>query len=139
MRTNRLTSLGDTWLSKLETAVARQRRNATLLLAYLAEFEARKLYLPAGYSSMFAFCVGELHLSEDATATRLQVARLATRFPTILDALAEGRLHLDAVVLLAPHLDEHTVDELLAAATHKSGDEILRLLAERFPGPDGAR
>ena len=36
-----------------------------MLLADIAEFDARKLYRPAGYSSMFAYCVGSLHRSED--------------------------------------------------------------------------
>ena len=50
--------------------------------------------------------------------------------------MAEGRLHLTAVVLLSPHLREDTAAELIAAATHKTASEIERLLAERFPRPD---
>ena len=38
--------------------------------------------------------------------------------------------------LLVPHLSAETADELLAAATHKSMDEIERLLAERHPRLD---
>ena len=41
-----------------------------------------------------------------------------------------------AVLMLAPHLTSGNVDELLAAATHKSRFEIQQLLAERFPQPD---
>jgi hypothetical protein len=33
------------------------------------------LYAPAGYPSMFKYCVDELHLSEDAAYKRIQVAR----------------------------------------------------------------
>jgi hypothetical protein len=85
---------------------------------------------------MFAYCVGELRLSEDAAFKRITAARAARRFPAVFDAVADGRLHLSAVVLLAPHLTEHTADELLAAATHRTRTEIERLLAERFPRPD---
>jgi len=95
-----------------------------------------QLYLPAAYPSMFAYCVGELHFSEDAAFKRIKAARAARRFPAIFDAVAEGRLHLSAAVMLAPRLTEDTVDELLAAATHKSKAEIEQLLAERFPAPD---
>ena len=34
-----------------------------------------RLYLPAGYPSMYEYCVNELRLSEDATYKRIQAAR----------------------------------------------------------------
>jgi len=85
---------------------------------------------------MFAYCVQELHLSEDEAYKRIRVARAARRFPAIFDALAEGRLQLTAVVMLAPHLAPENADELLAAAAHQSKAEMEQLLAQRFPGPD---
>lgn len=75
-------------------------------------------------------------MSEDAAAKRIQAARAARRFPAILAAVSDGRLHLSAVCLLAPYLIEDTAAELLAAATHRTKSEIERLLAERFPRPD---
>ena len=116
--------------------VAKDRGVTAELLAYLGEIDARKLYLPAAYPSMFAYCVGEFHLSEDATAKRLRVARVARRCPGVLDALAEGRVHLGGLLLLAPHLTPESEAELLAAATHKTKAEIEQLLAERFPRLD---
>ena len=137
MKTYSLSHLSDQVLSRdLAALVARDRTTTAALLAHIAEFDARKLYLPAAYPSMFAYCLGELHLCEQAAFKRIKAARAARRFPAIFDALAEGRLHLSAVVLLVPHLTEDTVNELLAAATHKSKSEIERLLAERFPRPD---
>ena len=123
-------------LSSAADHAGRERAAAADLLADLAEIDARKLYLPAGYSSMFAFCVGDLRLSEDAACKRITVARAARRFPAIFPAVAEGRLHLSGVVLLAPHLVEETAEGLLAAAAHKSKAEIEQLLAERFPRSD---
>ena len=131
-----LSHLADsTLLRDLATLVARDRTTTAELLAHLAEVDARKLYLPAAYPSMFAYCVHELHLSEDAASKRIQAARAARRFPAIFDCLADGRLHLSAVVLLVPHLSESTADELPTAATHKSKAEIEQLLAARFPQP----
>src|SRR5262249_46175953 len=54
----------------------------------------------------------------------------------VFDALAEGRIHLSGLVLLATRLAPESVDELLAAAEGKSKSEIERLLAERHPRPD---
>ena len=137
MRTYSLSHLGDgTLLSQLKALVAQDRVTTAELLAHIAEVDERKLYLPAAYSSMLAYCVGELRLSEDAAAKRIQAARVARRFPAIFEAVATGRLHLTAVVLLAPHLTEHTAPELLATAAYKSKAEIERLVAERFPRPD---
>ncbi len=85
---------------------------------------------------MASYCVGELHLSEDAAFNRIRAARTAREFPALFDALADGRLHLAAVLLLTPRLTAGSVDELIAAAAYKSKAEIERLLAQRFPQPD---
>src|SRR5437867_8464136 len=120
----------------LSALVARERTTTATLLAHLAEVDARRLYLPAAYPSMYAYCVQELRLSEDAAYKHIQAARAARQFPVLFAALADGRLHLSAVVMLAPHLTEETADDLLSAAAHKSKFEIEQLLAERFPRPE---
>ena len=117
----------------LAAAVSRDRATTASLLAHLAEFDARRLYLPAAYPSMHAYCVHELHLSEDSAYKRITAARVARQFPTIFEALAEGRLHLAAVGLLSPYLKPENANELLKAAAHKSKSEIEELLAKRFP------
>ncbi len=48
----------------------------------------------------------------------------------IFEAVAEGRLNLNAVVLLSPHLTLGNSGELLAAAAHMGKPELDRLLAE---------
>ncbi len=123
-------------LRDLAGLVAQDRVTTAALLAHLAEVDARRLYAPAGYPSIHAWCVGKLRLSEDSAAKRIQAARAARRFPAIFPMVAEGRLHLSAVGLLAPHFTQETAGELLAAAVHKTKAQIERLLAERFPRPD---
>src|SRR5262245_39854924 len=105
-------------------------------MEYVGEFDARHAYLPAGYQSMLAYCVGELHRDEQAALKLIRAARIAHKFPVPFDAVADGRLHLTGVILLKPHLTDANVDELLAAAAHKTRTEIELLLAERFPKPD---
>ena len=103
------------------------------LLAHIAEVDARRLYVPAGYPSMHAYCVEELRLSEDAAYKRIQAARAARQFPALFVAVAEGRLHLAAACLLAPHLTPGNAEELIEAATHRRKSEIEELLARRSP------
>lgn len=132
-----LSHLSDrTLLNDLAALVARDHRTTAQLLAHIAEVEERKLYLPAAHRSMFAYCVDVLRMSEDVAFKRIRVARAARRFAEIYDAVAEGRLHVSGVVLLAPHLTESNARELLAAATHKTKSQIEHLLAEMFPQRD---
>jgi hypothetical protein len=107
-----------------------------LEIAHIAEFDARRLYAREGYPSMFDYCLGKARLSDDAALKRIRAARAAREHPELSAALAEGRLHLTAVVLLAPKLARDNVDELIAAATHRTVEEIRTLLAERFPRRD---
>jgi hypothetical protein len=132
-----LSHLSDqTLLHGLAALVARDRANTAELLAHLAEVDERRLYLPAGYPSMFAYCVQELGLCEQAAYYRIRAARTARQFPAIFSAVAERRLHLSTIVLLAPHLTAVNAEQLLSAATSKSKSEVERFLAERFPRPD---
>ena len=137
MTTYSLSHLTNDRLSReLAASAAQDRTSTATLLAHIAEFDARRLYLPAAYPSMHAYCVHELHLSEDSAFKRIRAARTAREYPAVFTAIAEGRLHLTAVVLLGPHLTPETADELLAAAAHKSKPEIEQLIAQRFPRQD---
>lgn len=129
-----LVHLSDTVLLRNLTALVTQERHTTAsLIAHIAEVDDRKLYAPAGYSSMHAYCVDELRLSEDAAYKRIQAARAARRFPAIFGAVAEGRLHLSGACLLAPYLTEATADDLLAEAAARRKADIEAMLARRFP------
>ena len=134
MRTYSLSHLSDPRLLHDLTSAATQVRGATAwLLAHIAEFDARRLYLPQGYPSMYAYCVQKLHFSEDAAYKRIQAARAAREFPAIFEYLADGRLHLTGVGILVPYLTVGNAADLLEAATHRTKAEIQELIARRFP------
>jgi hypothetical protein len=134
MRAYSLSHLSDPELLKgLTSLVAQDCATTAELLAHIAEFDARRLYLPAAHPSTYSYCVNELHLSEDAASKRIQAARLARQFPVLFEALADGRLHLSAVCLLAPYLTPENAEGLLAEAAHRTKAEIEELLVRRFP------
>jgi hypothetical protein len=110
--------------------------NTATLIVLIAEIDLRRLYLPAGYPSMCAYCVQKMRLPREAALKRIHAARAARQYEAILGAVAEGRLNLTGIQLLAPRLTPENADELLAAATCKTKDEIQQLLAARFPRPD---
>src|SRR5262249_25495395 len=120
-------------ISNLSSLVARDRATTAALLAHLAEVDARRLYVPAGYPSMYAYCVHALHFSEDAAYKRIQPARTARQFPELFVALAEGRLHLTGVGVIAPYLTCENARHLIESAANKTKSEIELLIAERFP------
>src|SRR5215471_4321800 len=64
----------DALLQNLATLVSRDRAVTAALLAYIAEADARRLYAPAGYSSMHEYCVTELHLSDEAAGARIRAS-----------------------------------------------------------------
>jgi hypothetical protein len=139
MRAYLLEHLKDAELRRcLFTWGSQERSSTAMFIAHIAEFDRRKLFVPEGYPSMFGYCVRELKLSEGGTYRRIRAARAARKFPTIFEALADGRLHLTAVVLVAPHLTRANHAELIQAAAYKNKSEIELLLAERFPRPDVA-
>jgi hypothetical protein len=58
------TQLTDVALTEeLGRLAARERAATTALIVHLAEFDARRLYEGAGYSSLFQYCRAVLHLS----------------------------------------------------------------------------
>ena len=117
----------------LDVLEAREHATIADLLAHLAEVDERKLYVPAGYESMYAYCVERRGYPEDVACKRIQAARTARRHPEIFVLLAAGELHLCGVLVLGPYLSEANAGELLAAAAGKPRSQIEKLIAERFP------
>ena len=107
-----LTHLSDqSLLRDLKTLVSQDRATTALLIAHLGEVDARRLYAPAGYPSMFEYCVGELRFSEQTTFKRIRVARVAREHPVVYGMLADGRLNLSAIVMLAGYLHPENAEE----------------------------
>jgi len=132
-----LTHLPDsTLLHDFQALDRRVRGDVALLVAHLGEIDARRLYAPQGYPSMFDFCVQQMHYSEQSAFKRIRVARLARQSPTIYDLLAAGKLHLSALVPLSAPLTPKNAGELLAASVHRTKAQLEQMLAERFPQPD---
>lgn len=134
-----LTHRGDAALLRgLAALVVRDRATTARLLAHIAEVDARRLYLPAGYASMHVYCVDVLSLSDDAAYKRIQAARAARDFPALFAAVEAGDLNLTSICLIAPHLSAAHADELIAAASRQPNTRIREWLARRFPGAAAA-
>ena len=126
----------DQLIAETKNAAADERKSTAHLIALLAEFDARKLYLGQGCPSLFAYCTDILHLSEHAAYHRIEAARAAREFVVILDRLASGELTLTAVGLLRSHLTQANCVVLLDAARHQPKRDVERLVASLAPKAD---
>src|SRR5512138_3160520 len=70
------------------------------LLLYLSELDCRKLYRNHACPSLFEFLTTRLGQSEDIAYRWMWGARLLRAFPLVHELLAEGKLHLSALMLL---------------------------------------
>jgi hypothetical protein len=132
-----ISSLSDAeLLANTRGLIGRSNQLLAALLAHLGEVDARGLYRQRACSSLFAYCLYELRLSEDEAVRRVTAARLVRKFPELLDAVAAGELHLTGLVLLGPHLTRENLGEVMARAKHRSKKEITKLVRILDPLPD---
>jgi hypothetical protein len=87
----------------LNGLLSRSRRFTALIVAHLGEVEERRLHLLAGASSLFSYCVTRLGMSEDEAYRRIEVAKLARRFPRLFEMLTAGQVSLSVAALLKPY------------------------------------
>jgi hypothetical protein len=85
---------------------------------------------------LFSYCCEALELSEHEAYNRIEAARLAQRFPVVLDLLAAGALNSTSVRLLAPHLTHENHRAVLEEVRRKPKREIEELIARLSPRPD---
>src|SRR5947207_7563379 len=121
---------------ELKASDAGECKATAVLLSRLGEFDERKLFREDAYPSMRSYCMGELKYSEEKASKRIYAARTARKLPVLFIALADGRLRLSGLVMLARHLTLGNVGELVAAASGQTKKEIAQLIADRFPRPD---
>jgi hypothetical protein len=137
MSTMNPTRLSDPDLIAEVTRLAQGERDATVtLVAHLAELYGRRLHERAGYGSLFTYCLGALRLSESAAYDRMKAVKVARRYPAVLRMLADGRVNLTTIRLVAPHLTRANHVELLDAVAGQRKRRVREVLAQRFPQPD---
>ncbi|HEX6323528.1 MAG TPA: hypothetical protein VFZ36_07375 [Vicinamibacterales bacterium] len=132
-----LQSLNDRQLVNALTTITMFERGAIAkVVVGIAEFDRRRLFLPLGYTSLFAYCTLRLGFSQDEAFHRIEAARVSRRVPLILDYLEKGAINLTTVRLLGPHLNGDNHKRLLDAASYQKRPEVDMLIARLRPKPD---
>ncbi|MEE2960577.1 MAG: hypothetical protein VYA34_07515, partial [Myxococcota bacterium] len=114
------------------------RKGEARFIALLNEIDHRRLFAEEGYSSMFKFCVGHLHLSEAATYKRIGAGRVIRQYPIALEMLEEGEIHLTAINIIRPCLTSENHLKVLRLCKHKTRVEV-ELLAAQLSSERSAR
>ena len=128
-------------VSRLTELLARERELRADFIAHLAEFDRRRLYLVAGFPSLFAWLTDGMRMSNASAFRRVTAARLVTSVPAVLAVLRDGRVSLNKVCALRDVLTGDNGDELLARAAAMSEREVEELAASmsRKPEPRSPR
>ena len=106
-------------VSRLTELLARERELRADFIAHLAEFDGRRLYLVAGFPSLFAWLTDGMRMSNASAFRRVTAARLVTSVPAVLAVLRDGRVSLNKVCALRDVLTGDNGDELLARAPRR--------------------
>lgn len=117
------------WNEAIKTVLGHERQMLARFLELLGKVDAAKEYAELGYSSLNEYCLKELGLCEHETWPRICAARVAARFPRLLELIAEGRVTLTAVRLIAPILLDSGDAALLERICGKTTREVDRIAA----------
>jgi 5-methylcytosine-specific restriction endonuclease McrA len=133
----RLVALGnDQLMAALADLVRRENDALSDLLAHLAEFDERRLYLDLGFPSLFAYCTEVLGFCKSSAGRRITAARVCRSYPEAFARVANGELQLSVLSVLHQYLKPENATELFEACSNKSCEKVELVLAARFPKPD---
>ena len=133
---NQLKSLSDSeLLLNLELLSAKENKTTVELLLHLSEVEERKLFLPAGYSSLFDYCVRRLRYSEPAAVRRISSARAVGKFPALKQKLLLRELSLTTLSLVSKVLTPENWEGVIFAIQGKSRREVEEIISGYTPRP----
>jgi hypothetical protein len=126
-------------LRGLTAAAAEDRDTKAALLAHLAEVDARRLHLSAGYASLHAYCVGALGLSEDTADELLAGAtcKSEAEVQAIILPLPTGEHVEERVVPLSPQ--RFQVQLTIGQSTYDKLRYAQSLLSDQIPSGDLAQ
>jgi hypothetical protein len=120
-------------IGEMEVALGQERKGKVEFIRLLVRADKSQWYLEAGFSSLFVLCTKELGLSRSSALKRIGAARVASRFPVVLELLETGKIHLTHVGLLSPHLTLENHEALFLAASQLSERKLEKWLSSQFP------
>lgn len=81
-------------LHRMQKLVKTERKITHLILEYILEIEARRIYAELGYDGMYTYLTRGLGYSEAAAYRRLHAARVLRQVPEVAEKIESGALNL---------------------------------------------
>ena len=125
-----------TLLCQFGDLVRQDHEGNAQLLRHIEVIDRRKLWAKLGHPSMFDFLMARHHMFESTAGKRIGAARTARSFPVLFSMVASGEIHLSGIHRLKAHLTPENHEQVLAAAKHKTMQQIDELVARLAPKPD---
>jgi hypothetical protein len=79
-------------ISHVESLVHEERRMTSEILYCLREIDARMLYAELGFSSLYEFCVKQLHYSEGSAHRRISAMRVLRDLPADVRMITDEKI-----------------------------------------------
>lgn len=131
-----LKNLSDDVLHEKMIALASDERQITVeILHHLREISTRRLFAVMGYSSLWGYCIEELHYSEAAAQRRISAMKLMAEFPEVEIKLRRGSLSLSTAsqIQSACKTKPERKKDLIAQLEGKSKRQVEKILAAIDP------
>lgn len=112
---------------KIQFFVREERRATVEVLRLLREIERRRVYAELGYSSLFAYCTGELGYSEAAASRRIETMRAMRETVEIEKKLESGELSLSAVSQARVAIRAHERETKVKVSSEQKKSVMLQL------------
>jgi len=132
----------ETLHSELRGLVAEEREALVFFLHKLDEFDRADGYLAFAKGSLWAYLVEVLGLRESSAGRRIAAMKLLRRFPQLDPPLADGRLCITTLGLIAPLMTPENVDDIVRQGsnlTKRQTEELVARLQPRTPPREGIR
>jgi 5-methylcytosine-specific restriction endonuclease McrA len=113
-------------------AAERYRVSHSELLSVIIEVDEARLFQAFGLSSTYAYCLSELHLTEDVACSFIAVARKARRVPELKEAVEAG-LDFTKAKQVARVITPENQETLLSIAKESSCRELERKIVKEHP------
>jgi len=118
---------------KAQRCAEQYRRNEAELIGLLQQIDPTQGYKALGYSSLHAYVVGALHLSEDQAYQFTRVARKAKEVPELKTALDQGVLNVSKARRILSVIQPTNSHEWIAKAAALKQRDLEREVAQVAP------
>ncbi|MBY0369403.1 HNH endonuclease [bacterium] len=109
------------------------RRNEKAIIALLVPIEKTKGYLDLGYSSLYAFCIGDFKLSDYQACNFIAIARKSESVPELKLAVEQDQITLTNAGKIAPLLTQENKELWLPKAAELPKAKLEMEIKKAFP------